>query len=418
MYKTQFELLKKISFVRVGGTADEQKAADILLDELKEMGVTGKVEPFPISCYHVNHVKLEVLEPYKKQYLVTGMGLSGNTPSGGLEAEFIYAEQGDPVSLIDAKGKIVLINGAMTTEKYENLVKANAAGFITFSGTIIDEEDKTDIETRTLRKEHLEFGKIPGVTIRATDAMELVNKKAKKVCMILEQDEGECNSHNIIVEIDGSQLPEEKVLFMAHYDSVPFSPGAYDNGAGSVIIMELLRYYCSNPPKRTVKFIWFGSEERGLLGSKSYVLAHEEELKSIKLGINVDMAGPVLGEEKAIVTADNSLCNMIEYLSKEIGHPITVTQDTYSSDSIPFSDKGVPTVSFARFGAPGGAPGHNRYDLIEHLSSDNIVRTTEFVRKVSEKLINACVFPVPSKMPENMVEAVDKYLKKKQINKG
>ena len=68
--------------------------------------------------------------------------------------------------------------------------------------------------------------------------------------------------------------------FGAHYDSVDFSKGVYDNGAGSVINMEILRYFKENPPKRTLKFMWYGSEEIGLEGSWAYVKAHKESWRT------------------------------------------------------------------------------------------------------------------------------------------
>lgn len=410
----EFELLEKIGFVRYGGTPEERKAADIIMEELRSIGVNGTLEPFKVTCYDVKTVKLEVLEPFYREYTVRGYGLSGSTPKEGLTAEFLYAEQGEKASLLHAKGKIVMLNGRISAELYETLIKAGASGFITLSGTAIDEEDKTDIEMRTLEKEHLKNGRIPGITMRVKDAMELVKNKASKVRLTLIQDEGECDSHNVIAEIPGTDYPDEVIGFAAHYDSVPFSNGVYDNGGGTVILMELLRHYIQYPPKRTLRFLWFGSEERGLLGSKYYVSAHEKELENMELLINIDMAGPVIGYDRAIVTADISLMHMIEYLSKETGHPLSATQDVYSSDSTPFADKGVPTVSFARFGAAGSAPGHNRYDLIEHLSADSLQHTSDFIRLFCDRIIQSMVFPVPREMPENMIEAVDKYLKKKK----
>ena len=67
--------------------------------------------------------------------------------------------------------------------------------------------------------------------------------------------------------------------FGGHYDSVYFSSGVHDNLSGSVIVLELLRYFAAHPPRRTLRFCWFGSEEQGLLGSKAYVKAHADELK-------------------------------------------------------------------------------------------------------------------------------------------
>ena len=45
---------------------------------------------------------------------------------------------------------------------------------------------------------------------------------------------------------------------------------------------------------------------------------------------------------------NNSLVNYIKYLGCEVGFPIQVRQGVYSSDSTPFADNGIPSVSFAR----------------------------------------------------------------------
>lgn len=411
--KREFELLEKIGFVRYGGSAEELKAANMLIDELASMGVKGELEPFKVSCYDVKEVKFEVLEPFYKEYTVRGFGLSGNTPDEGLTAEFEFVQQAEKMDLLNAKGKIVMVNGNINPTMYENIIKAGAVGFITFGGSVLDKEDETDIEMRTLKEEFLKFGKIPGVTMRVKDAVELVKDKATKVRITLKQEEGETDSHNVIAELKGTQFPEEVVTFVAHYDTVPFANGVYDNGAGTVMIMEMLRHYVENPPKRTLRFVWFGSEERGLLGSKYYVEKHEKELENVVLLINVDMAGPIVGCDRAWVTADMSLVHMVEYLSKEIGHPVITVQDVYSSDSTPFADKGVPAISFARYGAGGSNPGHNRFDRIEYLSAESLQHTSDFLLKFCERVVDAVIFPVPREIPENMVEAVNKYLKKK-----
>lgn len=413
----QFELLKKISFVRTSGSEEELRAANILKEELSNLGVEGKIESFKVKCYNIKKAKLEILEPFNKEITVEGIGFTGNTPQEGLEAELEYVEQAEPINLINAKGKIVLVNGWLTIEKYRNIVKAGAVGFIIFSGKFTDDEEKTDIQLRNLREYHLQYGKIPGVTMRVKDAIEMVKLEAKKVRITLEQEEGECDSHNLIAEIKGTQYPEEVIVFMAHYDSVPYSTGAYDNGAGSVNIMEILRYYLENSPRRTLRFIWFGSEEVGLLGSKAYVKDHEEELDKIVFGINIDLGGTILGEDKANVMAEESLCHMIEYYSKEVCFPITVKQSIYSSDCIPFSDKGIPVVNFLRIGAPGAIEIHNRYDVLETISPKTLYNSMEFIKNFSEKLVNSHVFPVSREIPEKVVKDIDKYLKK-DLSKG
>lgn len=94
--------------------------------------------------------------------------------------------------------------------------------------------------------------------------------------------------------------------------------------------------------KHNIRFIWCGSEERGLLGSKDYVAKHKDELDQIKLVVNIDMIGSILGHRIAVSTADISLVHYIDYYAKMVGFPLESSQGVYSSDSTPFADAGVP----------------------------------------------------------------------------
>ncbi|MGL5677170.1 MAG: hypothetical protein ACRDDX_12195, partial [Cellulosilyticaceae bacterium] len=60
---------------------------------------------------------------------------------------------------------------------------------------------------------------------------------------------------------------------------------------------------------------------------------------------------------------------------------------------------------------------HTRHDVMQYLSAESLENTAHFVRTFTDRVANAPVFPVEQKMPENMVEAVDKYLKKKPCTK-
>lgn len=404
----EFELLKKIGFIRTSGSAEELKAAQILLDEIKEIGLEGKLDAFPVRNDIVEEAILEVVEPYQKSYRVTGFTCSGNLEE--TVAEFKYVEDLNDIDLHDVKGKVILMNTRPGIKNFEKIVKSGALAFVTFQGTIKDSLEESDLEERKLRESVKKYGCLPGFNILARDAQEMVLKKADKVKVKLIQTEKEWTSHNVMVSILGSEYPDEEINFCGHYDSVPFSTGVYDNGAGSVIIMEILRYFKENPPKRTMNFLWFGSEEVGLEGSKYYIQKYADTLDRSILTINIDVAGCVLGRDLAMVTADESLCHYIEHLAKEINFSMNVKQQVYSSDSTPFANAGVPAVSFARFGAEGGAFIHCRYDLIDWLSSDSLAHTTEFVLAFADRIDKAKINPIVRKMPENMVKDIHQYL--------
>ncbi|MBQ7902142.1 MAG: M20/M25/M40 family metallo-hydrolase [Oscillospiraceae bacterium] len=417
--KRQFELLEKMSFVRMGGTEQELAAANILMDEIKAMGLEPVLEPFEIEDADLVAGELEVLRPYNKKYVVRAYKLSENTPEEGLTAPFYYAENLTAVDLANCKGKIVLINGFTSTELYRKLLKAGALAFITMSGTMLETEENSDLFTRTLRETTRAFGNMPGANIRITDAFEIVKNEASLVKLTAINKPVTRTSHNIVVTIEGSEKPEEIISFGGHYDSVEFSKGAHDNAAGSVINMEILRYFNENKPKRTVKVMWYGAEEMGLLGSKAWIKAHEDELDRHLCMINTDMAGVVIGYDVARVIASKEATAHCDAFMRRKGYNVGVTQELYSSDSVPFADKGVPAINFIRFGHHvGGTFIHCRNDVKEFLSEKALAKTTKYVLDYGVELVESVVFPFDRTVPAEMKEKIDKYLAKKEMEEA
>lgn len=416
--KREMELLEKIGFTRIAGSPEEEKAAQILKEECDKLGVPAIIQPFEIEQGIVEEATLEILEPFQQEIPVTGYQCAQNTPEEGLEAPFLYVENADDVSLSDARGKIVLVNGYMRVPLFRKLMKAGVAGIVTMEGQLRDKREETDLSTRKLRRTLRAFGNVPMVHTRVLDAIDMVRKGACKARLVLKGRTEEWTSHNVIATVLGTEKPEEIVSFGAHYDSVDFSKGVYDNGAGSVINMEVLRYFKENPPKRTLKFMWYGSEEIGLEGSWAYVKAHKEELEAHKLMINVDVGGPVLGVDRITATAEKALASYLEYFVKIHGFTAEVKQGIYSSDSIPFADSGVPGVNFSRDGAPGAAYIHDRFDTLSFLSADMLEKTTRIVLEFGKEMANAALVPVERKIPQNIVEDVEKYLYKKELSEA
>lgn len=409
-----FDFLKKISYERISGSKKELQCANEIADEVKKRKITPVIEEFEVDAPCIQVAKFEVLEPEYKEYIVTGYGMSGSTAESGIEAEFVYIEDGNDLKLLDVEGKIVLVSGGMGYELYKKLIEKKIAGFVTTSGSVYDVKENTDLEERKLRERHYSKGKIPGVTVRMIDAQQLVLSEPSKVRLTLIQQELKAISQNVIATIPGTDKANEIVAFTAHYDSVRFSTGAYDNGTGSTTILELFNYFVDHQPRRTLKFIWCGSEEAGLLGSKAYVEKHVDELKDYVLCINVDMTGVVLGHDIACCTTEMSGVELIHALGKEVGFAIRARQGVYSSDSTPFADNTVPAISFARISSMGGARIHSRLDVLDFLDEKNYYKTCEFIEKFADRVINSVVMPIDRSMPENMKKELDKYLGRNQ----
>lgn len=85
-------------------------------------------------------------------------------------------------------------------------------------------------------------------------------------------------SSSLIARIPGAD-PTRAVILGAHIDS-PNSPGALDNGSGSVVLLEAARAFDSarSVPPVDLVLCWFGSHERGLYGSSNFLASHPELL--------------------------------------------------------------------------------------------------------------------------------------------
>ena len=95
---------------------------------------------------------------------------------------------------------------------------------------------------------------------------------------------------NIIVEIPGTELPEEVLLLGAHFDAVPNSPGADDNGTGTAALLEIARVLKDRPMKRTVRMVFFNLEEVGLVGAYAYAARLDRDETLIGM-VSLEMLG-------------------------------------------------------------------------------------------------------------------------------
>lgn len=407
-YKS-FDLLEKLYFVRTGGSKEELKAAEIIQAECQKLGVPAVLESFKVDGYVVHKAYVKFINPDIEVECV-GVGMSSQTPVEGLTADFAYVTSLQDSLIQDIKGKICLVHTKLVNYKlYKSLVERGAIGLILCCGDVYSEDKDIDLDPYMYRERHYKNGKIPAVCIRMRDAENILRKKPEKVHIVMLEDELQNDSHNVVATIEGAKYPNEVVCFTAHYDSVSYSKGAWDNATGSTTIMQLLAYFKEHQPDRTLKFIWCGSEEMGLLGSKAYCEAHKEELKDYKLCINVDMTGVTIGFDIACCTSNDSLVSFIKYLGCEVGFAIEPRQGVYSSDSTVFADNGVPGLSFARLAPKGGAEIHSRKDVMDFLEEDNYYKTCDFISVFAERLINSVAFPVEKEIPQNMKTEIDRY---------
>src|SRR6185437_5042701 len=99
---------------------------------------------------------------------------------------------------------------------------------------------------------------------------------------------------NLQAEKRGSELQEEIVVFGAHVDTVPGSPGADDNATGVAALLLLARMLRYSNFKRTIRFVVFANEERpnGIsMGSHAYAERCKQRGENIVAMLSLEMLG-------------------------------------------------------------------------------------------------------------------------------
>ena len=405
--KEIMKIFQETAYVRTGGSQEEKACAEYLAGCCAKLGLQAQLEPFEVDMATIHKAELWIDGESIpcKGYLCAA--------SGELEAPVYYLRSTDAYALSQCKDKIVLIDGYLGYWMYQDLLENGALGFITYDGHV-NYADR-DIDQRELRS-FVSNGKLlPGVNINAKDAVAIISRGAKTAKIVLEQETYKGTSHNVVLELPGES--SDTIVLTAHYDSTSLSQGAYDNMSGSVGLLGIAEYFKDHPHKASLRFVWCGSEERGLLGSKAYVAAHEEQLKDIVLNINLDMIGCIMGKFIACCTTEEQLVTYLNYFGSELGFSIGVKQDVYSSDSTPFADKGVPALSFARIAPPNTATIHNSYDTMALMSGEQMAEDIDFIVAFTQRMANAVRCPVGRTIPDNMKDKLDIYLCRKRAPK-
>ena len=112
-----YNLLEKIAFTRVSGSALEFKCANILKETVESFGKNAEIWPFEVSGYKINKA---VLFSNGKTYEVSGIKGSG---SALITAPLYYMETNLDTDKYEIKDKIVLINGVINVPTYKKLLK-------------------------------------------------------------------------------------------------------------------------------------------------------------------------------------------------------------------------------------------------------------------------------------------------------
>ncbi|WP_222720750.1 M28 family peptidase, partial [Actinomadura sp. HBU206391] len=202
-------------------------------------------------------------------------------------------------------------------------------------------------------------------------------------------------SYNVLAERKATfPNPDgDVVMVSAHYDSVPGSPGANDDGSGTVLCLELARALRRLPTQKALRFALSGSEEYGLIGSTHYVAGlTDAEAGNIAGCFQNDMVATSHSPATrywllSVDGADNATTAAVSAAAGRLGYTGQISAPTArgSSDHVPFFERGIASGNFSwrGEGAPSELP-------IYHTPEDTIKKNVSLERlQVSLELIGS-----------------------------
>jgi aminopeptidase YwaD len=208
-------------------------------------------------------------------------------------------------------------------------------------------------------------------------------------------------SYNVLAERRASfRNPDGRaVIVSAHYDSVPGSPGANDDGSGTVLCLELARVLKRLPTQQDIRVCLWGSEEFGLIGARHYVAQLDDAAAARITGCfqndMVATAHPPAttywllsldGTHNVTTTAVHAAAERLGYVDQVVG-PFA----RGASDHQAFAERGIAAANFSWRGDESPA----QLEPIYHTPEDTIANNLSLERlQVSLELIGCALYDV------------------------
>ncbi|AXT56516.1 M20/M25/M40 family metallo-hydrolase [Aquimarina sp. AD1] len=208
-------------------------------------------------------------------------------------------------------------------------------------------------------------------------------------------------TYNVVGYLKGTDpdLAKQFVVIGAHFDHIGtgkevngdvIANGANDNAAGSTAVISLAKHFAkAKSNKRSILFVLFGAEERGLLGSSHLAKALKDKNLDLYTMVNFEMIGVPLNDKsyKAYITGyeiSNMADKMNEYSGKELIGFLPKAKEFQlfrRSDNYPFYEKfKVPCQTISTFD-------FTNYEYYHHVDDEVSEMNFEFMAE----LINDCI---------------------------
>jgi Zn-dependent M28 family amino/carboxypeptidase len=344
------------------------------------------------------HLHITLTSPYQQPLYGTALG--GAAPSESeVNADVVYFRDIHALSDIkdgELKGKIAFVDGdAMVKSQtgagygqanqrrrigWQHAERGGASALVVRS---VGSDSHRFPHTGMMSKNGDKWANIPVIAVSNPDADHLrrLHQANKPLSMSLHSEskwKGEVSSGNVILDIVGSEKPEEIVLIGGHLDSWDLGTGAVDDGAGVAITTAAAALIAKLPtrPKRTIRVVMFGAEEVGLLGAFAYAKQHQANLANHVVATESDFGAQTVWQLVSNVNSDAT--QLVDDIAKILS-PLGIIRGGSDiagggPDIIPLAAKGVPTIRLNQNGRDYFDLHHTPDDTLDKINPDELAQ--------------------------------------------
>ncbi len=404
---------------RLAGSVGEVAARDFLADALRRYGVDEvEVEPFPYAGWDCAEERLQVIAPTQRAIACRCAGLS--PAARDLRAEIVFLQRCDAEEVAARKGEI---GGRIVVAPYHPVPRQLKMPLAASAGAVGLLESRSIAgglqPARTCAFNRV--GAIPTASISREDAAYLqrlaLRKGAVRVALSLHSTSERRTSWNVVGTLYGRGRSKEYIALGGHYDSWHVGSGAVDNATGVVAVLEAARALARHKEKlmRGVRFIFFGVEELGLVGSWHYAHQHVAEMDDAVLMVNNDVGGR---PARLISAGFNEVVPLLEGVAQRaqvegVEGPLEVVVGNpgWASDHFPFWSGGVPTVAIGceLVDPDAGRYVHTRADTVDKVYAAGLTECAAINAQLVCAFASAPMRPAARKSREEMEQLLDAF---------
>jgi len=374
---------------RMAGTEGNIRSMDLLEDELQQLGIETRREPYSIPGWIRGDDRVTLVSEPARPLRAAALGYIA--PHEPFEAGVAVVDSVDldQIEADSLRGKIALFvpNLRFSPADYDRL----AEDFGVVGGLQINRVNGGQLLARMSGREgHPPPFPVYNITVEEGRWIQGQLEKGMPVRVRMEtrSKPTPMTIDNLVAVLPGRS--DQIIVVGGHFDSWDLGQGAIDNGLGVAQLFDtarlLKKHSASN--EYTVEIVFFNAEEWGLWGSKDYAERHD--LAAVRCMLNLDMVG-----EPIAINAmgfDQQVPFLEDYVKSLGGWHLKAKVDNkpwLGSDHHPFILQGVPAITFNAPVAPDDVRYYHDFaDTFEKVDSEMLARATALVALLAYDLAN------------------------------